>query len=153
MRNTNQPKIAYLLDSFPVLSETFVLQEILELERRGLPLCLFSLAKPSARKMAKGAWNGQTSVTYISDQSKLKLLAIVVRRFLKSPWRFLRTAILMAVHYLPGSAILYLICGAYVSEQIEREGITQMHSHFASASASVAQVVYLLTGIPYSFTA
>jgi glycosyltransferase involved in cell wall biosynthesis len=153
MRNSNQPKIAYLLDSFPVLSETFIRQEILILEHQGLLCQLFSLSEPSASNSAKGEWNGQTTVTYISHQSKLNLLAIAIRRFLKTPIRFLRTVVLMAIYEQPWSAIKYLISGAYVSEQIEHLGITHIHAHFASASTSVAQVVYLLIGIPYSFTA
>ena len=32
------PKIAYLIKCFPRLSETFILHEVLELERQGLPL-------------------------------------------------------------------------------------------------------------------
>lgn len=153
MRNNNQPRIVYLLDSFPVLSETFIQQEILILERQEQPVRLFSLFEPTASKAAKEVWNGRTSVTYISHQSKLNLLAIAVRRFLKAPRHFLRTGILTLVHDHPWSAIKCLLCGVYVSEQIEHQGITHLHAHFASASASVAQVVYLLTGIPYSFTA
>ncbi len=152
MRNSNQPKIVYLLDNFPVLSETFIQQEALILEHQGLLLRLFSLSEPSASKSAEGAWHGQTPVTYISHQSKLNLLAIAVRRFLKTPGRFLRTGILTFVHDYPWSAIWCLLCGAYVSEKIEQQGITHLHAHFASRAASVAQVVYLLTGIPYSFT-
>ncbi len=90
-QRSNQPKIAYLLNSFPVLSETFIQQEILILEHQGLPLRLFSLFEPSASKTAKGVWNGQTPVTYISHQPRLKMLAIAVRCFLKTPVRFLRT--------------------------------------------------------------
>jgi glycosyltransferase involved in cell wall biosynthesis len=150
---SNQKKIAYLLDSFPELSETFVLQEILELKRQGLPLYLFSLFKPSANKMANGAWNAQLPLTYISHQSRLDLLAIVGKRFFKTPKRLLHTAMLTFAHYHFRLAISYLVCGVFVSEQIECQGITHLHAHFAAGAASVAQVVHLLTDIPYSFTA
>ena len=50
--DTRQPrqakKVAYVLDSFPCLSETFILQEIQELKRQGLFLFLFSLREPSS---------------------------------------------------------------------------------------------------------
>ena len=38
--------LAVLVNGFPRLSETFVLQELLELERRGLNLHLFALRRP-----------------------------------------------------------------------------------------------------------
>src|ERR1043165_6153574 len=37
------PKIGYVLKRFPRLSETFILNEILELERLGSPLQIYSL--------------------------------------------------------------------------------------------------------------
>jgi colanic acid/amylovoran biosynthesis glycosyltransferase len=39
--------LGYVLRKFPVLSETFVLNEILALEDRGVPVHLFSLHKPN----------------------------------------------------------------------------------------------------------
>ena len=37
------PRIAIVLKGYPRLSETFVAQEIRELERRGYEFCIFSL--------------------------------------------------------------------------------------------------------------
>ena len=46
VRELGRPRVAYLLKRFPRLSETFILHEILELERQGLPLTLFSILNP-----------------------------------------------------------------------------------------------------------
>lgn len=40
-------KVAYIVWAFPVLSETFVLNEIVELTKRGHDVQVFSLAIPS----------------------------------------------------------------------------------------------------------
>jgi len=40
---TNPPKIGYVLKRFPRLSETFILNEILELERLDTPIQIYSL--------------------------------------------------------------------------------------------------------------
>src|SRR5215469_16973094 len=40
-------RIGYVLKMFPRLSETFILNEILELERQGLALQIFSLKRPA----------------------------------------------------------------------------------------------------------
>jgi hypothetical protein len=40
-------RLAYLLNGFPCLAETYILQEILELERQGLSLRILALYEPS----------------------------------------------------------------------------------------------------------
>ena len=40
--------VGYVLKRFPRLSETFILNEILELERHGVAVTIFSLLKPPA---------------------------------------------------------------------------------------------------------
>ena len=44
--NTPQA-VGYIVRKFPVLSETFVLNELLALEARGVPLHIFALHKPN----------------------------------------------------------------------------------------------------------
>ena len=39
--------VGYILKKFPVLSETFILKELLELESLGVPLHIFSLERPN----------------------------------------------------------------------------------------------------------
>src|SRR5579859_4378110 len=62
-------KIAYLLKTFPKLSETFILNEILELERQGLELHIFSLRQPSETKVHPGVAEVKARVTYIRPWS------------------------------------------------------------------------------------
>ena len=145
------PKIVYLLDSFPVLSQTFVLQEILELQRQGLPLRVFSLFKPATQEMASGTWSSQIPITYLSQQSRSSLLTMLMRRFFKAPRRFLRTALLTLAYHDPRAALSYLCYGIFVAKQIEQQEIAHLHAHFAIGATSVAQIVHQFTDIPYSF--
>ena len=155
--DTRQPrqakKVAYVLDSFPCLSETFILQEIQELERQGLFLFLFSLSEPVLREYKKVAWDGRAAITYISHQSRWSLLAMAIHRCLRNPWRFLNTFIALLTRYHPRCALGYLLNSAYLARQLECEGITHIHAHYATEPASVAQALHWLTGISYSFTA
>jgi len=41
----------------------------------------------------------------------------------------------------------------YVAREMEKRGISHIHTHFAAGAASVAMIVHRLTGIPFSFTA
>jgi hypothetical protein len=47
-------RVGYVVKRFPRLSETFVAQEILELERRGIEVCVFTLHENDAP--ARHAW-------------------------------------------------------------------------------------------------
>ncbi len=150
-RSLNNQKIVYVLDSFPLLSQTFVLQEILELQRQGLSLRVFSLFKPAKGELATGTWGGQIPITYVSHGSKLSLLIMMLQQFFKTPRRFLRTAVLTFIHHHPRPALAYLCYGVCIAQQIEHQGVDHLHAHFAMGATSVAQVVSLLTDIRYSF--
>lgn len=149
------PKIAYLMKCFPRLSETFILHEVLELEQQGLPLRIFSLLRPEG-KINKAAQDVQAPITYIPRGFPIGaffLLAAAGKRFLKSPWRFLRTVITALVVYHHPATPRHLFLAAYLANQLEREGITHLHAHYANTPATVANMAHQFTGIPYSFTA
>ncbi len=148
---SHQSKIAYVLSAFPSLSETFILQEILELERQGLLLRLFSLEKPSAEVDA--ARDVQAPITYFNQISLPILLGATVRCFFKAPLRFLSILVVLLMHYRQFSVLRHILYAAYLAKQLKLEGITYVHAHFATAPTSIAQLTYLLAKIPYSFTA
>ena len=154
----DKKKIAYLLNGFPYFSETFILREILELEQQGTQLHIFALFKPSATDMAEEEKYVQAPVTYLPHPRRfprgtLILMAMTARRLLKAPWRLLRTCLSVMIHSRQPSALRHLLHASYLADQLEREGITHLHAHYANAPAAIAQFVYLLTGISYSFTA
>lgn len=47
-----RPAVAYVIRTFPKLSETFVLREVLALHEAGVPLEIWSLVPPSADEAA-----------------------------------------------------------------------------------------------------
>jgi hypothetical protein len=61
----NRKTVGYLLKTYPKVSETFILNEILELERQGVSLHLFSLRKPTDEKNHPDVAKVKASVTYI----------------------------------------------------------------------------------------
>ncbi|MCL4543886.1 MAG: glycosyltransferase family 4 protein [Chloroflexi bacterium] len=150
------PRIAYLIKCFPRVSETFILHEVLELEHQGLPLRIFSLLEPSGGKVAQAVRDVQAAVTYVPQRSPrgvLALLAAAGRRFAKSPWRFLHTAVGAVTREPARSALRHLLYATYLAGELEREQVTHLHAHYANTPATVAQLVHQLTGIPFSFTA
>ncbi len=150
------PKIAYLIKCFPRLSETFILNEVLELEQQGLPLRIYSLLQPGDSNVMHTARDVRATVTYVprrTPRGVLTLLATAGRRLATSPLRTLRIASGAVRREPPRAALRRLMYATYLAEQMEREGITHLHAHYANTPATVAQLIHQFTGIPFSFTA
>ena len=160
-------KIAYLLKTFPKLSETFILNEILELERQGLELHIFSLRRPSETKVQPAVAEVRAPVTYIPhlllslppppDRVPFEKLAYKVQRseerwfmLRRHPIRYLRTWLLQARsaarkrHFRQALAL---------ARELYRGGFTHLHAHFANEPTSVGELAHRLTGCGFSFTA
>lgn len=150
-------KVAYIMSRFPKLSETFILYEILTLEKLGVQVEVYPLlrerqqvAHPEAQRWADRAHfhpffslrilRAQISFARRRPVAFLKLWSEVLRKTWGSPNFFVG-----AVGILP-KAVRF----AY---EMQAEGITHIHAHFATHPAVAALIVHRLTGIPFSFTA
>ncbi len=189
MAQTNgQRKIAYLVKTFPKFSETFILNEILELERQGVNLHIFSLKTPADEHNHRAVNDVQAQVTYIpviqSDSEmddRYRVLWQNILLFFSSPrryfvtvvtlfrrweslcpspgkfWSYVKTAVafLLRRHYSSPSSrkLRKLLQAGFIARTVLREDIQHLHAHFANIPTSVAELVSLLTGVPYSFTA
>jgi glycosyltransferase involved in cell wall biosynthesis len=141
------PRVAYVLKMYPRFSETFILSELLELERQGAELHVFSLKRPNDGIAHADVSRVRAPVTYLPQSlggllwaqrcSPGRLVPMLVRALRKG--RFAS-----AKHVLQAGAI---------STQLVRGGFEHLHAHFASGPTSVALHASRLTGIPFSFTA
>ncbi len=156
-------KIAFLVKTFPKLSETFILNEVLELERQGLELQIFSLRKPSEVKVHPGVTQVKAGVTYIRHlpappfRVPLERLAHRVQTaetrwfiFWRRPFRFLRT---WSSALWQGERKRHFDQAVELARELLNGGFTHLHAHFASEPTSVAKLAHHLTGCPFSFTA
>ena len=153
------PKIAYLVKSFPRLSETFILNEILGIEKLGAQLHIFSLKRPEVEPVHEAVDHVKASVTYalsLGPRSRpIDALQVVVahsRLMLRAPRRYWRTA--LEYFGRPGRPrVKEFIQAGYLAVQMERQGCTHVHAHFANAPTTVAELIQSFAGLPYSFTA
>ncbi|MCL5950467.1 MAG: glycosyltransferase [Chloroflexi bacterium] len=155
MERDRQPHVAYLIKCFPRLSETFILHEVLELERQELSLRIFSILPPTG-KVNQAAREVRAPVTYFPNgfpAGWIILIAAALRRLLKSPGTFLRVSLEAIVRFHHIATPRHILYAAYLAEQLEREGITHLHAHYANTPTTVALLAHQFTGIPFSFTA
>ncbi|MDJ0902915.1 MAG: glycosyltransferase [Xenococcus sp. MO_188.B8] len=158
--NHKSPKIGYLLKKYPRLSETFILNEILELERQGVPIHIFSLREPSKDdKFHPAVEKVRAEVTYIPsllpDFSWKTLWSL-----LGANWQLLRHN----TQYHINAFKFYFsrperqrpnefLQAGYLAWQLKKLGIAHLHAHFANVPTATAEIIERFGFINYSFTA
>jgi len=147
--------VGYLLKMYPRFSETFVLAELLELERQGLPLHVISLKKPDDGVFHADVARLKARVTYLPESPLLapgEYLAAHRELAARAPRRY-AAALAAAAGRRRGTAVKHFVQAGYISRLVHRLGITHVHAHFASGPAAVALHLHRLTGVSYSLTA
>jgi glycosyltransferase involved in cell wall biosynthesis len=149
--------VAYLMSRFPTLTETFILYEILELERLGLRVEVFPLLRqreqvvhPEARAIVERAHYARV-LSRAALVAQFYWLGTRPRAYLGAWWQALRGNVRSWSFFL--RALLIVPLAALFARQIESLGVTHVHAHWATHPTLAAFVIQRLTGLPYSFTA
>lgn len=150
------PRIAYIMSRFPHLPETFILREMMELERQGLEIALYPLIlQPQAVIHPEAAsWLQRAHPQpWLSGA----VIAANLRRFFSSPGLYLSSLAQTFTANLPSPKFLLRALALFpkivrMAAQMQQEGITHIHAHYATHPAFAAWLIHRLTGIPYSIT-
>lgn len=150
-------KIGYILKTFPVLSQTFVLNEMRTLEALGVPIEIFSVLLPDpedTKQQQDGGgrltertiyWQREREPRWKVGRANAALLAQSGHR----AYARARQAIEEAQILQGQRAFARFAAWAY---ELRRRGVTHLHAHFATEGAVVARAFAALTGSPYSVT-
>ncbi len=147
--------VGYVLKMFPRFSETFILNEILELERRGVRVVVFSMKVPNetVRQPGVAAVRGTVHVIPpLRGRGWATHADCHLACFLRSPRRYLATLLFMLQRGSRAARQKFAVA-PYIARTARRAGIEHFHAHFASGPARQAKFASLLSGIPFSFTA
>jgi glycosyltransferase involved in cell wall biosynthesis len=148
-------RVAYILKMFPRFSETFILSEILELEREGINIRIFSLKTPNDGRTHADVARVKAPVTYVELSRwshALRMVPAHARVFAWNPPRYLKVAVSAIARRRWGALKRFLQAGS-IAPKLKDENITHVHAHFASSATSVSYYLRKLTGVDYSFTA
>jgi glycosyltransferase involved in cell wall biosynthesis len=149
-------RVAIVLKGYPRLSETFIAQEILGLEQRGVGLEIWSLRHPTERIVHPMNRQIRAPVTYLPEylyqepMRVLRGLAAALRRpamhhLLQLFWRDLRRD--------PTANRMRRLGQAFVMARELPDTIRHIHVHYLHTPASVVRYAALLTGRTWSFSA
>jgi len=147
------PKIAYILDTFPSVSETFVLNEVLELERRGLKITIYALNQPDTTIKHPALERLQAKVLYARERTRSgpHYVWSALTLFARKPAAFFKTLLMARAlsHHYPWIAKSSIP----LAKEILIDGCDRIHAHFAGPASQWAMMVSSLLSIPYTFTA
>src|SRR5512138_92278 len=147
--------VGYVLKMYPRFSETFVLNEILELERQGVQVRIFSLVKPDDGRFHARLSQVRAKVTYLPEYPRHQFgqvwpaCRILMRRDAGSFWKNL----FYALSHPGDMGLKQFLRACVLANALLDEPVDHLHAHFASSATSVTMLAHLFTGIPYSFTA
>lgn len=145
------------MSRFPKLTETFILYEIVELEKLGFMIEVFPLLRekvkvmhPEARRIVRAA-HYHPFISYSILRANLIL-------FVASPLRYPSTLLAALVGTASSPNFFFGALGTFPKSvrfayEMKRGAVDHIHAHFANHPALSAFIINGLTGIPYSFTA
>jgi glycosyltransferase involved in cell wall biosynthesis len=147
--------VGYVLKMFPRFSETFILNEILELERRGVRVVIFSMKAPDEPLRQPRVAEVRATVHVLAQGGGRRPWTTVAehaRCLARAPVRYVRTCWFTARRGNRAAWAKFRVAPRIV-RLARQAGVEHFHAHFASGPARQAKLASLLSGISYSFTA
>lgn len=155
-------KVGYVLKRFPRLTETFILNEILELERQGVDIEIFSLLRPPAEARHALLASLRASVTYVPCTQAMAAWRVEVATGGRAPEgrdvvELLDRDETPFANLFPGKSAERVgrlcLAATTIAALASQRGVGHLHAHFGSDATSVALLAGRLSGLPFSFTA
>lgn len=151
-------QVAYLVNQYPAVSQTFIRREIQALERKGIVVQRIALRGWDAVVVDDSDRKELALTRYVLKAGALGLAVAVLRSALTRPLRWLAAAGL-ALRMAKDSHrplpihLVYFAEACLVRGWLANSGAQHLHAHFATNPAEIAMLVRELGGPPYSFTA
>ena len=157
-RSAGERRIAYYLWSFPILSETFIQREVMELMRAGISIVVLAHEAQGEKFFAEDARRLMEKTVYMKPVELEKVPQYVGRFFRRRPL----SVINLFLHVLfcrydtrksfgrDMEVFRRAVCLAYKLEEIRADHV---HAPWASMDAFVAQLAARLLNIPYTVQA
>lgn len=141
--------IGYVLQTFPLVSETFVENEVRAVVDQGRTVVLASLQLPI---------EGREAPTVLAESARFYppgrrgKAAALARWWLRRPGASARN-VWTAVRERSETMLRATVDAAWIASAFEARGVGHVHGHFATEGAAVAMAVARLLDRPFTFTA
>ncbi|WP_096787993.1 glycosyltransferase [Rhodobacter sp. CZR27] len=154
-------KVAYLMNSYPQVSSTFIGREIEGLERAGIEIPRFAFRRWEGALVDPRDIAEAERTDYLLDDGAARLFGGLIVEVLFHPRGLLRALGLwrkllaarggpFAGHFVRHAA--YLLEAVALRRRLRRTPVAHVHAHFTTNTAAVAMMVRAMGGPSYSFT-
>ncbi|OAN74385.1 colanic acid biosynthesis glycosyltransferase WcaL [Sulfitobacter sp. EhC04] len=150
-------KIAYILNTYPQPSQSFIRREIRALERQGHAVTRMAMRRFDGTLVDPQDISEAEKTDYLLAKGPMTLVRDSLRALRRDAAGFfaaLRTALKLGRLSEVGRLrhLIYLAEAAHVAEQCRAAGITHAHAHFGTNAPAVAMLARMLGGPKFSFT-
>jgi glycosyltransferase involved in cell wall biosynthesis len=151
------PTVAYMMSRFPKLTETFILYEMIALEKLGFRIEIFPLLKQKESQVHEAAKSRMKNAHFVPFLN-LTIFKANLSMMLKSPARYFSTLFFVLYHTCKSANFFLGAIGIFPKAVhfaliMQEKKSSHIHAHFATHPTVAALIIHRLTGIPYSFTA
>ncbi|AIC30161.1 glycosyltransferase family 1 protein (plasmid) [Rhizobium etli bv. mimosae str. IE4771] len=149
-------KILVVLKGYPRLSETFIAQELLGLEKAGFDLTLISMRRPTDKKRHPVHDEIKARVVYLPEylhEEPIRVLKGLVAGFSRPRFKALIKRFLADLKRDLSRNRFRRLGQALVLGREWPDGGEWLHAHFIHTPASVTEYASILTGTPWSCSA
>jgi len=150
-------RIGYLSRILPTISETFVINEMRALSKRGVTVVPFSVHPPEDGEFQENARDIFEQTQAISVKSDPLFWLAPLLTLLLHPILFFSTLFryVLAPRLSLGSrfrAKMQFLAACRAQQLFRKTGIDHIHAHFANIAAGIAMMGSRMAGISFSFT-
>ncbi|WDI31258.1 glycosyltransferase family 4 protein [Hyphococcus flavus] len=149
--------LAYLMNTYPLISTTFIRREIEALERRGISVTRYAMRQWDDALVDPLDKAEIEKTRYILSGNALGLLGAFIRACFTNPaglaraigpWRRLKKN--ARGGFIRHAA--YFLEAVYFRQRAKRDEIDHVHVHFSTNATAVAMLARIMGGPSYSFT-
>ena len=160
MTAAGKPTLGMILKGYPRISETFISNEILLLEKLGFRIHILSMRQPRESFSHESVKQISADVDYLPETLLIPLPRFLFHNLLlalKIPRQYYQTfkiALRRFCRTRRSATFKHLFQAGYlVRKFLPGKGIVHLHAHFAHSPTSVAMFASQLSGLEFSFTA
>jgi glycosyltransferase involved in cell wall biosynthesis len=149
--------VAYLINQYPQISQSFIRREIAALEAVGIQVERFTVRSWDGKLVEPSDIEEKQRTRVILDVGPGGLASATLRTALANPMGFLKgVALALRVGRISERGVsmhlIYLAEACALRGWLRQSGATHVHAHFGTNSTTIAMLCRELGGPPYSFT-
>ncbi|KIN61596.1 Glycosyl transferase, group 1 family protein [Sulfitobacter noctilucae] len=150
-------KIAYILNTYPQPSQSFIRREIQALEAQGHEVLRFAMRRSDTPLVDVQDRAEADKTEYVLAEGKGTLVTAALQALKADPAKLYEAAkAAIAMGRASETSVLrhlvYLTEAAFVAARCRAEGVVHAHAHFGTNAAAVAMLASMLSGPKFSFT-